>query len=203
MAVFRPMKVLWRAVLARWRAESRLSGTIPKETFPRLLARVFNILKGSNLVAGFKASGIVPFDSGEVLKRLPGGNSVSTVIGGEEMLKVLNEACLNILREHCGVGPSTSKATGCRGKRVTAGKAVESLDDVTTHTEIWICTRCKAKYKKDDNRWIICDKCDNAFHFQCSGVKYKTAAYYDIDIENMDFSAAIANRLNIINRVRL
>ena len=187
VAVFRPMKVLWRAVLARWRVESRLSGTIPKETFPRLLARVFNVLRGSNLLAGFKASGIVPFDSSEVLKRLPGGNSISPDIGGEEMLNVLNEACLNILREHCGVGPCKSKPTGSRGKRVTAGKAVESLDDVTSHAEIWICALCEVEYKKDDNRWIVCDKCDKAYHLQCSGVKYKTPTYYDIDIENMDF----------------
>ena len=81
---------MWRAVLTRWRAESRLSGTIPKETFPRLLARVFSFLKSSNLLAGFKASGIVPFDSSEVLKLLPGGNSISTDISGEDIVNVVN-----------------------------------------------------------------------------------------------------------------
>ena len=42
VAVFRPMKVLWRAILTRWKVESRSRGTVPKETFPRLLDRVFH-----------------------------------------------------------------------------------------------------------------------------------------------------------------
>ena len=187
VAVFRPMKMLWGATLSRWRVESRFGGTIPKETFPRLLARVFAVLDGKNLVAGFKASGIVPLESNEVIKRLPGGNSVSTEIGGVEMLNVLNEACLSILRDHCGVGPSTSKVKGRRGKKVTPGKAMDCVSDVTNHVETWVCAFCEEEYKFDDNRWIVCDKCDKAFHLQCSGVIYRARVYYDVDIENMKF----------------
>ena len=190
VAVFRPMKVLWGAVLTKWRAESRLSGTIPKETFPRLLSRVFSFLKNSNLLAGFKASGIVPFDSSEVLKRLPGGggNSTSTDISGEDIVNVLNEACLKLLQEHCGVGASKRKPTNLRGKKVTAGKAVTSLSDVTDDvTETWTCRDCHKKYEYDDHRWIVCDKCDEAYHLECSGIQYKTSTYYDIDIQNMNY----------------
>ena len=58
-------------------------------------------------MAGFKASDVLCFlISGEDLKHFPGGNSVFTDIGGEEMLKVLNQACLlNSLRVHCKSKP--------------------------------------------------------------------------------------------------
>jgi len=182
VAAFRPMKALWRAVLTRWRAESRSMGTIPKETFPRLLARLFAYLEGKNLVAGFKASGIVPLDSSEVLKRLS-GSSVCSEVGGAEMLKVLNESCLSLLRDHCGAGAS-SKVTRRRGSRITPGKAVAG---VTCREEVWVCAYCKLAWKEDDNRWIVCDRCDREFHLQCSGIQYRTNAYYDVDIKNMDF----------------
>ena len=188
VAVFRPMKTLWRATLSRWREESRFAGTIPKETFPRLLARVFAVLEDKNLVAGFKACGIVPLDREQVIKRLPGENSVKSVIGDVEIQNVLNEACLSVLRDHCGVGPCTSKAKGRRGKKITPGKAMGVASDVTSDVgEIWVCAFCEVEYVFDDNRWIVCEKCDRAFHLQCSGVLYRTRAYYKVDIKNMLF----------------
>ena len=38
--VFRPMKILWRKVLQKWRRESRITGYIPKTVFPSLLREV-------------------------------------------------------------------------------------------------------------------------------------------------------------------
>lgn len=188
VAVFRVMKVLWRAILQKWRTESRSTGTIPKEIFPRLLARVFVLLDGKNLVAGFKASGIVPLDSSEVIKRLTGSHSKANDLEGNAMIKVLNAACLTLLSEHIGLG-ARAKVTHNRGKKVAPvpGQAI-SIDDVTD--EVWECqfAKCKnKKYVKDDNRWIVCDKCDSTFHLQCSGVQYRKRDYDIVDIKNMEF----------------
>ena len=71
LAVFRPLKTVWRKLLNDWRKETRLTGIIPKEVIPKLLNRAFVQLKTENLVAGFRGCGIVPVNKEEVLKRLP------------------------------------------------------------------------------------------------------------------------------------
>ena len=53
--------------------------------------------------------------------------------------------------------------------------------------EVWICVVCKEEWEPDDNRWIVCDLCDEPFHLQCSGVKYEEKDYYNIDIESLFF----------------
>ena len=176
VSVFRPLKVLWRAVLDCWRKESRRTGTIPKETFPRLLARAFAHVKGENLVAGFKASGIVPLNCDEVFKRLPG----SKVIDDESDMTIrLSEAVLSLLKDQCGFGPAT-EGKGKRGRKVTPGKALSSDE------EIWICGYCKEVWvADDDNRWILCEECDTPYHLQCSGYQYRKKDYDIINIVEM------------------
>ena len=74
VAVFRPLKQVWKTILVKWRKESRNKGTIPKEIIPSFLKRAVVNLKKENLISGFKACGIVPQDMEQVLKRLPGAN---------------------------------------------------------------------------------------------------------------------------------
>ena len=74
VAVFRPLKQVWKTILVKWRKESRNKGTIPKEIISSLLNRAVVNLKKENLISGFKACGIVPQDTEQVLKRLPGAN---------------------------------------------------------------------------------------------------------------------------------
>ena len=191
VAVFRPMKILWRAMLTQWRMESRSVGTIPKESFPRLLARVFVHLKGKNLEAGFRASGIVPLDSSQVLCRLT-GVSQRRDMEHAEMVKVLNHSVLSLLQNHCGVGPIDSTPKKPRGNRVsnlvTPGKAIACIPGVADLEDTWTCHFCKATWEEDDdNRWIVCDRCDSAYHLQHSGVQYRKREYYSVDIQGMAF----------------
>ena len=203
VAVFRPMKVLWRQAMAKWRIESRNGGTIPKETFPRLLARVFAQLENKNLVAGFKASGIVPLDINQVINRIAGGSREK---GTGNVNYILNEACLTLLRDHCGVGPRSTKKPSRRGKKILPGKTILAMrtndanpvNNTTvntvndTHSEVtWVCAECFVGWEDDGDRWIVCDKCDKSYHLQCSGVQYRTKDYYDIDIESMYFDCSI------------
>lgn len=72
-----PLKKYWRGILDKWkRGLQKKSQTITKEKFPNLLNQVYTKICGNKtqsfqLVAGFKKTGIVPFNSHEVLSRLP------------------------------------------------------------------------------------------------------------------------------------
>ena len=53
----------------------------------------------------------------------------------------------------------------------------------------WICAECKAPWQDDeDDRWIVCDRCDQKYHLQCFGVQYRRQDHYDLDIEHMQFT---------------
>ena len=185
VAVFGPMKRMWRTCLLRWRRETRSAGTVPKGIFPLLLSRVYRQLKGSNLIAGFKASGIVPLDSRPVLKHLVGPQTVDPQ--GQEMVNVLNEACMKLLSESLGLRARIS-IKAARGCKVTAGKAIRCPETV------WQCNVCEGKFSDDEegdgDRWIICDNqmCNIAVHLQCSDIEYGNEdTYWDFDLDGIDF----------------
>ncbi|XP_046689276.1 MFS-type transporter clz9-like [Homalodisca vitripennis] len=73
VAFFRPLKIKWRQTFNDWKLKNR--GCVPKDRFPRLLRQCLEALSEenvkNNLVSGFKATGIVPLDRQQVLKRLP------------------------------------------------------------------------------------------------------------------------------------
>ena len=99
---------------------------------------------------------------------------------------VLNESCLEIIRDHCK--PTIKQKRKPRGKKVTVvpGKPIQ-LQLQTEEEVTWICQHCKKIWKKDSNRWIVCDDCDDAYHLQCSGKQYKTKEYYEVDIRGESF----------------
>lgn len=72
VAFFKPLKAHWSKVLTSWKLKNR--GTIPKDTFPRLLKNCLEEMSSKsavNIKAGFRGSGIIPLDRNQVLKRLP------------------------------------------------------------------------------------------------------------------------------------
>lgn len=72
VSFFRPLKAYWRSVLGEWKETNR--GSIPKDKFPCLLSKCLNAMTSDcekNIKAGFKATGLVPLDRQQVLKRLP------------------------------------------------------------------------------------------------------------------------------------
>lgn len=186
VAVFRPAKIIWRKSLQLFRNQCRNASTIPKQQFPTLLYSLFQKLESKNLISGFEATGICPLNRQKVLIKLPGHGPINTDPGGSETLPVLNESCLEILRKHCQPSNSKRKPRG-RKVNVVPGKAIvmENEDKVT-----WICHGygCNKKWRNDDNRWIVCDICDLAFHLQCSGIVYEKKDYNDYDISGKFFS---------------
>ena len=96
VAVFAPMKQVWRSVLEEWRRESRSKGTLLKEHFPLLLSRLVEGTKDTKIVSGFRAMGIYPQNREAVLKNImsaTNGNlnkSVENLLG-PSIVKVLQE----------------------------------------------------------------------------------------------------------------
>ena len=84
MAYFAPLKKAWRALLFDWRktAVGRQYDTLPKEQFAGRLKKLIEKLSEGNskqnLVNGFKACGIHPFNPEEVYRKLPSENTMTT-----------------------------------------------------------------------------------------------------------------------------
>ena len=70
VAVFGPMKKQWRSILDRWRASNPRT-TYNKGEFSRRLRELCDILNRQNILAGFRATGLVPFDVEEAIRHLP------------------------------------------------------------------------------------------------------------------------------------
>ena len=141
-----------------------------------------------SLKSGFKASGIYPLDSSQVLKRLPGFNNDP---GGNNTSNIFNDSVMELLSSHCVIKPPSYKKS--RGRKITPGKRVVNLKKKAT--EIWNCCSCSFPWEEEgDDRWIQCDYCDSWYHLQCAtGIKYSAKEYNDLDIEKLDFVCVSCN----------
>ena len=90
-----------------------------------MLNCTFVQLKSEHLVAGFRGCGIAPVNKEEFLKQLPGK---SKDIDNKDSIKILNESCLSLLKEHCGIGLPEKSKQKKRGKKVQPDKPV-TLED--------------------------------------------------------------------------
>ena len=179
IAVFRPLKRLWRKVLEDWRRDSRSRKCLTKACFPDKLKKVFSLLKPSQIISGFRGTGIFPLNREKGLLMLAGKQQPSNVTHS------LNSSAVKILRDHCRRNEVDKKPA--RGKKINRvpGQAIIPEEE---DQDIWTCFECKEDWQVDDNRWIVCDLCDKPYHLQCSGVSYRTKDYYSLDIEKLPFS---------------
>lgn len=133
VAVFRPMKSVWRRILDNWRKESRRKGSIPKEHIPPLFKQLWEELQPgikSNLKSGFRTTGLLPFNPQALLSKLP-GDSDSTRheadIGRE-----LDQCLISLLRENRGQGGDFPKRK--RGKKIAPGMQISVSDVNVNHS---------------------------------------------------------------------
>lgn len=71
VAVFGPLKRVWREILTEWKRTHK--GVVPKSVFPSLLKSLLEKSKdrmSNNIVSGFRATGIIPFNPELVLKSI-------------------------------------------------------------------------------------------------------------------------------------
>ena len=87
-----------------------------------MLKRLCDGLVATNLISGFRATGLFPLDRDQVLKKLPGYDKHHDEVAQNA---ALNDSVMSLLRKHCGLD-SNSKQSGRnrRGKKVTPGEAV-------------------------------------------------------------------------------
>ena len=123
VSVFAPMKKKWREILDTWRKESRSSGSIPKQQFPTLLARLWtgiSLTVAQNLISGFRATGLCPFKPTEVLNKIPNAGQTANP-------EMLSESLIDLLQEMRGA--DKQKVIRKRGKRIEPGKALATTPD--------------------------------------------------------------------------
>lgn len=73
VAFFGPLKKSWRTILLKYKTENPKQVSLNKTHFPLLLNQLMEAanLKKQNILSGFKATGIHPFNPYEVYKKLP------------------------------------------------------------------------------------------------------------------------------------
>ena len=122
-----------------------------------------------------------------------------------------------MLKKHCGMGekphkrskncarktsspPSTSKPSSstdstcaevppssARNQAFSTGTGIGS-DPSSTDDDEWVCANCEEPWDEcSDDRWILCNLCNQNFQLQCFGVEYQTKNYNTLDIESMLF----------------
>jgi hypothetical protein len=120
---FGPLKREWRLILRNWKLKNR--GVVPKTTFPSLLKKLIdNVSHEANLRSGFRACGIYPLDSSQVLKNLPSEASSLPNTSNREGIVENFQAFLKDLRE------KETRPRTARGKKlkVTPGRSVAAED---------------------------------------------------------------------------
>ncbi|KAI4457229.1 hypothetical protein MML48_8g00015426 [Holotrichia oblita] len=173
------MKKKWREILDQWRKETRYPGSIPKEQFPHLLDKLWRGIDpnvAENL--GFRATGLHPANSEEVLKRIPDG------INDAEVERVLDNSLIDLLKEHRGTGTERKRKRGrkvdpgtdavCEKPSVVSEKSPTTADEPGPSTSAPTrkskrggkgnssqCGICRINWKdyKGAIDWIQCTKC--------------------------------------------
>ena len=158
VAFFRPMKIAWRNVVLKWKkTDGKSQATIPKGCFPKLLNKLMEELREnskSNIMAGFRKTGIYPIDMQQVLSRLPEVND-------SENKSVLEKSVLDLLKE---MRYGTMNITEPKRKKkleVIPGRSVGTEGEDNTETEQEKCQENKKKRRlskaTQDNKENITD----------------------------------------------
>ena len=133
VAFYGPLKRSWRVVLDEWKtSQKKRSALVTKDALPGLLKKLYSTIypsgdeKSSNLVAGFKKSGICPFNPEAVIQRIPGGSTnvpvqdpASVPVAGTS--GTVSEAVIDLLKTMRGVNESNDEQeTRKKKRRLTA-----------------------------------------------------------------------------------
>lgn len=137
VAFFGPLKKTWRKILTNYKVKNPRQASLNKCHFPPLLKHVMddvNMGKKENLVSGFKAAGIYPFNPKKVLKKDPEYTDNETVYSVDKVL-------LEYLKE--SRKPKEIKRGRNKKLNVEPGMSISKSD--ITHKEV---TANQAKKRK-------------------------------------------------------
>lgn len=126
VAVFRPMKMIWRNLLDKWKKsdDGRLQSCVPKGCFPlmlKLLIDELSVNAEKNIKAGFRKCGIVPLDCNQVLARLPQQEE-----NEEAKITAVSESFYKLLKEMRYGSMNIREPKKKRKLEVVAGRSVSA-----------------------------------------------------------------------------
>ncbi|XP_030750907.1 uncharacterized protein LOC115878524 [Sitophilus oryzae] len=132
VAYYGPMKRVWRDILQKYKLKNPRETSLNKVSFPPLLKSLVERLENTNktnIESAFRATGIIPLNPHEVLKRLPGSRTNEHIIG-----KTVNETLIAYLEEIRAPTAGTSNERKRKKMlKVTPGKSV-CADELFTET---------------------------------------------------------------------
>lgn len=138
VALFAPLKRAWRKVLTVWKAgPGQKETTVPKDVFPRLLKKLLAEIQENlktDILAGFRKCGIVPFNPEKVLERLP-----KELNEGEEenaeVIRNVTDALTELLKSMRYGDPDMHRSGRKKKIPVAAGKSVSRPDSESEDSE--------------------------------------------------------------------
>lgn len=140
VAFFRPMKIAWRQIILEWKLTHPKSGSIPKDTFPRLLQlSLQHMNKDENikrdLINGFAATGIYPVNKDKVLSKIP--NPEESV---DELQQRVSDSLSEYLQSQRAITTNTRRVKRTKiavlpGKSVTVSSSSDSTETDTDSPE--------------------------------------------------------------------
>ena len=132
VAFFGPQERQWRKIVEEYRKQNPSQSSVQKTRFPRLLNKLVGNMEmknRANLIAGFEACGIHPFNPQRVLRKFPQVRS-STASGGNETRSPfkISAALLEFLQPF-KYSPRDESKPGPRHKlAIEPGKSVSAKD---------------------------------------------------------------------------
>ena len=175
VAFFRPLKESWRKTITTWKMQNSKTNGIPKNEFPKLLKQSLESMDKvppktpdgeksaikRNLLSGFEACGIAPFNPNRVLEKLP-----QDAINEDELRSSLTDF-LKDLRYNSGSEKSRRK------KKLLAAEPGQSISAPKPFEE----------YSDDDgNEHLKLDKSDNDVDL---GKDEEEVEYFSPTLENI------------------
>lgn len=157
VAFFRPMKSAWRDILFTWKkTEGRTQASVPKNSFPRLLKKLFERLDTNvknNVLAGFIKTGISPLNKIKVLERLPCSSTRNETCTDAER-KAIGDAVVKLLSEmRYGNGNTENNKPNNKKKKlnVQAGKSVGEDSDYSESETLETTSRINEDASESQN----------------------------------------------------
>ncbi|XP_045778128.1 uncharacterized protein LOC123876045 [Maniola jurtina] len=133
VAFFAPLKRTWRKILMKYKIENPKQTSLNKMHFPLLLKQLIqdgNLNNADNLISGFRATGIFPYNPQKVYSKIPEYC--------EEITHDIDKSLLDYLKENRNPNP-IRRIKGNKKMNVAAGKSVTSSDinkDVTKKNKL-------------------------------------------------------------------
>ncbi|CAK1590184.1 unnamed protein product [Parnassius mnemosyne] len=121
VAFFAPLKRTWRKILMKYKIENPKQTSLNKIHFPILLKQLIeevNLNKADNLISGFRATGIFPYNPQKVYSKIPEYC--------EEITYDVDKSLLDYLKENRNPNPIRRNTN--KKMNVAAGKSVTSWD---------------------------------------------------------------------------